>query len=444
MEARPSVILTPPATTIGGRGEYPSRTAREQCVARVAGGRYRGFAVAERKSLRVRPKIIAMGVAALALVAGAAMAAEPLPPAGAGILSWTPEQQLYGYRNMEKINPARVVRRGPHVRALPKAATQIDPKWTWNGRTWNVASYMAGMRTSGVIVLKDGRIVLERYGLGRTPADRWTSFSVAKSVTSTLVGAAIQDGHIKSLDAPVTDYIPELKGSAYEGVTIRQLLTMTSGVKWNEDYSDPQSDVAQAGQRILEPGVNPIVSYMRRLPRADPPGAKWVYKTGETDLVGVLVSNAVGAPLANYLSDKIWRPYGMEADGVWAEDVSGHERGGSGISMTLRDYARFGQFMLEGGKAGGGEVLPPGWVADATSVHAKLPEGEGRGYGYFWWLFDGGYAAEGIFGQQVFVYPKDHVVIAINSAWLHADDDGDWAAQARFGEALRDAAANRK
>src|SRR6185437_15313231 len=223
-------------------------------------------------------------LAALALAASAAVAAEPSPPSGAAILGWTPEQQLYGYRNMEKIDPARVIRRGPQVRALPKAATEIDPKWTWNGRPYDVASYMAAMRTSGVIVLKDGRIVLERYGLGRTPNDRWTSFSVAKSITSTLVGAAIQDGYIKSLDAPVTDYIRELKGSAYDGVTIRQLLTMTSGVKWNEDYSDPHSDVAQAGLTILEPGVNPIVSYMRRLPRADPPGTKWVYKTGETDL----------------------------------------------------------------------------------------------------------------------------------------------------------------
>jgi len=301
---------------------------------------------------------------------------------------------------------------------------------------------MAAMRTSGVIVLKDGRIVLERYGLGRTPADRWTSFSVAKAITSTLVGAAIQDGYIKSLDAPVTDYIRELKGSAYDGVTIRQLLTMTSGVKWNEDYSDPHSDVAQAGLTILEPGVNPIVSYMRRLPRADPPGTKWVYKTGETDLVGVLVSNAVGKPLADYLSEKIWAPYGMEQDGAWVEDVAGHERGGCCISMTLRDYARFGQFMLEGGKAGGRQVLPPGWVADATSEHVKLPPQEGvRGYGYFWWLPPGAYAAEGIFGQEVIVYPADHIVIAINSAWLHADRDADWAAQARFAEALRAAAA---
>jgi len=343
---------------------------------------------------------------------------------------------------MEKIAATRVVHRGAHARPLPKAAREIDPRWAWRGRAYDVTSYMAAMRTTGVIVLKDGKIVLERYALGRTASDRWTSFSVAKSITSTLVGAAIRDGYIKSLDAPVTDYIPELKGSAYDGVTIRQLLTMTSGVKWNEDYSDPHSDVAQAGGVIMDPGVNPIVSYMRRLPRADLPGARWVYKTGETDLTGVLVSNAVGKPLAQYLSEKIWAPYGMDKDAVWVEDVAGHERGGCCISMTLRDYARFGEFMLDGGKAGGREVLQPGWVADATSEHVKLPPEEGvRGYGYFWWLNDdGSYAAEGIFGQQIFVYPKDRVVIAVNSAWLHADDDADWAAQAAFGRAVRAAA----
>jgi CubicO group peptidase (beta-lactamase class C family) len=389
----------------------------------------------------IRRLAAAITLAAIAVAASASVAAaEPLPPGGAAILSWTPAQQLVGYRNMEKIAPTRLIRRGANVHPLPRGAVQIDPKWTWAGRAWDTASYMAAMRTSGVIVLKDGKVALERYGLGRRPGERWTSFSVAKSITSTLLGAAIADGYIKSLDAPVTDYIPELKGSAYEGVTIRQLLTMTSGVKWNEDYSDPHSDVAQAGA-VLEPGVNPIVSYMRRLPRADPPGAKWVYKTGETDLAGVLVSNAVGRPLADYLSQKIWAPYGMEADAAWVEDAGGHERGGCCISMTLRDYARFGQFMLDGGKAGGRDVLPPGWIADATAQHVKLPPKEGvPGYGYFWWIGDDSYAAEGIFGQEIIVFPNDGVVVAINSAWAHADDDADWAAQAAFAEALRAAA----
>ncbi len=373
---------------------------------------------------------------------GAALAADPPPPpAGGSILAWTPEQQRYGYRNMEKVTPVEVVARGAKVRELPLAASQIDPKWTWNGQAQTVDSYMTAMNTSGVVVLKDGQIVLERYGLDRKPDERWTSFSVAKSVTATLVGAAIKDGKIKSLDDVVTNYIPQLKGGAYEGVTVRQLLTMTSGVKWNEDYTDLNSDVAKAGVTPGEPGMNPIVSYMRKLPREAEPGAKFVYKTGETDLAGILVSNAVGKPLSTYLSEKIWAPYGMEQDAIWVNDAAGHERGGCCMSMTARDYARLGQFMLEGGKVNGQDILPEGWVADATKAHQSFPPGGVEtGYGYFWWIIPGGYAAEGIFGQQIFVYPAEKLVIAINSAWPAASKDELWQAQMAFAQAVRRAA----
>lgn len=387
-------------------------------------------------------KLASLILAGAVLAAHPALAADPPPPpAGGSILAWTPDQQRYGYRNMEKVTPVHVVPRGTHVKELPLAARQIDPKWSWNGKDQSVDSYMTAMNTSGVVVLKDGQIVLERYGLDRKPSERWTSFSVAKSVTATLVGAAIKDGKIKSLEDVVTNYIPELKGSAYEGVTVRHLLTMTSGVKWNEDYTDLNSDVAKAGVTPGEPGMNPIVSYMRKLPREAAPGTKFVYKTGETDLAGILVSNAVGKPLSTYLSEKIWAPYGMEQDAIWVDDAAGHERGGCCMSMTARDYARLGQFMLDGGEAGGQDVLPPGWVADATRAHLNFPPGGVEtGYGYFWWIIPDGYAAEGIFGQQIFVYPAEKLVIAVNSAWPAASKDELWAAQAAFAQAVRKAA----
>ena len=297
---------------------------------------------------------------------------------------------------------------------------------------------MAADSASGVLVLKDGKVLLERYALGRKPEDRWTSFSVAKSVTSTLVGAAIQDGKIRSLEAPVTDYIPELKGSGYDGVTVRQLLTMSSGVRWNENYEDPNSDVARAGSGAVEPGINPIVSYMRRLRRANPPGSKFTYNTGETDLVGVLVAKATGKGLAEYASEKIWKPFGMERDGIWITDRAGHERGGCCMSMTLRDYGRLGLFMLEGGTADGKPVLPPGWTAEATG--RRIDNG-GGGYGYFWWIrSQGGYAAEGIYGQAIVVIPEERLVVAINSAWPSADTPELWARQTEFVEAIRAAA----
>jgi CubicO group peptidase (beta-lactamase class C family) len=361
----------------------------------------------------------------------AAPADPPLPPGGAAILTWTPEQQAWGYRNMEKIAPVRVFKRGKTVHPLPRAA-QIDPTFKSGDKTYSTASYMREFRASGVLVIKDGKIVLERYGLGRSPKDRWTSFSVAKSLTSTLIGAALKDGKIQSLDDAVTVYIPELKGSAYEGVSVRQLITMTSGVKWNESYTDPNSDVAQVGLSILEPGVNPVVSYMRRLPREAVPGTKFVYKTGETDLAGILLSNAVGKPLAQYLSEKIWQPYGMERDGIWVEDVAGHERGGCCVSLTLRDYGRVGQFMLDHGKAAGHDVVPAGWTEDATAQHVTNPP-----YGYFWWIIPGGYEAEGIFGQTLSVFPQDHLVVVINSAWPAAWSEEINAVRMNYLTALR-------
>jgi len=344
----------------------------------------------------------------------AAADSEHLPPGGASILTWTPEQQAWGYKNMERLAPFRVIKRGDAVHALPPGRA-IDVKFTTADKTYDTDGYMREFRASGVLVIKNGKIVLERYGLGRTAKDRWTSFSVAKSVTSTLIGAAIKDGKIKSLDDKVTQYIPEMKGSAYDDVTVRQLISMTSGVKWNESYTDPNADVAKVGLSILEPGVNPVVSYMRRLPREAAPGTRFVYKTGETDLAGIMLSNAVGKPLADYLSEKVWGPYGMEQDGIWVEDVAGHERGGCCISMTLRDYGRMGQFMLDHGVANGTEVVPAGWTEDATSKHVTEPP-----YGYFWWIIPGGYEAEGIFGQTMSVFPKEHLVVVINSAWPEA------------------------
>ena len=375
-----------------------------------------------------------LGLAALGLAGGASAAEQPVAFGGGGaaILKWTPQQQAWGYRNMEKVGPARVVKRGARVFSLPVAARQISPTITYKGKTYTPESYMAAWRVSGLLVIKDGKVVLERYGLGRKPSERWTSFSVAKSMTSTLIGAAIQDGFIKSLDDPVTAYIPELKGGAYEGVTVRQLITMTSGVKWNEDYTDLNSDVAKVGLSVIEPGVNPVVSYMRRLPREAEPGAKFVYKTGETDLAGTLLSNAVHVPMADYLSRKIWAPFGMEQDAIWVEDIAGHERGGCCMSMTLRDYGRIGMFMLGDGMAGGKRVLPTGWVADATSAHVKDPP-----YGYFWWLTKGGYEAEGIFGQSISIFPAEHLVVVQNAAWPAAwDDDLDGARSAML-EAVR-------
>ena len=386
-------------------------------------------------------RLIGLAVAS-AMAAGSASAQVALDPHGkssiAQILTWSPEQQATGYRTIEKIYRTHTIKRGRTVHPLPMAAKQIEPVFTYKDRTWTTDDYMAAYKVSGILVLKDGKVVLEKYALGRKPTDRWTSFSVAKSVTSTLVGAAIQDGKIKSLNAPVTDYIPELKGSAYEGVTVRQMLMMSSGVTWNEDYTDPKSDVAQAGASVTEPGVNPMVSYLRKLPRAHPPGTRFNYNTGETDLVGVLVSKATGKSLAQYASEKIWQPYGMGRDAIWMLDPGGQERGGCCISMTLRDYGRVGLFIAGGGRAGGRQIVPADWTAEATRVQIANDAPAPAGYGYFWWVRpNGAYEAVGIFGQSVTTFKSEGLIIVVNSAWPAATGRELSAARTAFMDGVR-------
>jgi CubicO group peptidase (beta-lactamase class C family) len=206
----------------------------------------------------------------------------------------------------------------------------------------DVDAFMAGQRSAALLVVHDGQLRLERYGLDFDANGRWTSFSVAKSITSTLVGAALRDGHIRSMDDKVSDYIPQMKGSAYDDVSIRQLLTMTSGVRWNEDYGDPNSDVARFNKHKPEEGVDALVSYLRRLPREAPAGTRWHYSTGETNLVGILVSQATKKPLAQYLSEKVWVPAGMEQQATWILSRTGQEISGCCIQAAARDFARFG------------------------------------------------------------------------------------------------------
>ena len=384
-------------------------------------------------------KKILTGALGAALMLGSAWAGEGKLPSRDKFLFWTPAEQAVGYRSIEKIFPVHVVKRGTTVSPLPQDAKPFDVSYTFDGKTYDTAAFMKDNFSSGLIVVKDGHVLLERYGLGRTEKDRWTSFSVGKSVTSTLVGAAIKDGYIKGLKSPVTEYLPELKGTAYDGVTIADLITMRSGVKWDEDYSNPKSDVAQFGLLpARKDGMDPVVAYMAKLPRAHKPGTTFHYDTGETELVGILVSRAVKKPLAQYLSEKIWSKIGTEQDAVWMLDGAGYEHGGCCISMTLRDYARFGLFFLHGGVANGEQVLPKDWVKEASTSHTLVdPKHPEEGYGYFWWIHPHGtYSAEGIFGQQVFLDPNDDLVIVFNSAWEKADEDKNWIAQWNYADAV--------
>lgn len=407
--------------------------------------------------MKIRTRIAAFaaaGALSLGLMAGTALAQRPpaaptAKPAAATpakklnpsvVLTWSGKQQVDAYKDMEKYFAVKTVKKGDKVSPLP-AGTPIDPKVTFGGKTQDIDAFMKAYRISGLMAVKDGKVVLEKYGLGRTANDRWTSFSVAKSVTSILFGAALKDHWILSLSELVTKYIPELENSGYKDVTLRELLTMTSGVKWNEDYTDKKSDVARSGDVPWDhKSFDPLVTYMSKLPSEAKPGTKWVYKTGETDLAGLVLARALaGKGLAQYASEKLWAPYGMEQDAIWMTDQAGYERGGCCMSMTLRDYARIGLFMLGGAKIGDTDVFPPGYLEDATTN--RLPADQKASYGYFWWTSaDGPYQAIGIFGQGIAIYPDDHLVIALNSAMPKASDRKQSQAKAALFAAIRAAA----
>ena len=345
-------------------------------------------------------------------------------PTDRDVLFWSTDQRDAAFRAMDWLPilaASHVIESGEKPYPLPRGEgldMDID-----------IEAYMKEQRTAALVIVQDGKVRFEEYGLDFNADGHWTSFSVAKSFTSTLVGAAIKDGFIASIDDKVSHYLPDLKGSAYDDVSIEQLLTMTSGVQWNEDYEDKNSDVALFNEHRAEEGLDVTVSYMRSLPRDTPAGSQWVYKTGETNLIGVLVSAVTGKSLSQYLSEKIWGPFGMQQDGSWLLGSTGHEISGCCIQAATRDFARFGMFMLAGGIAGGNSVLPEDWIETATTRQADIGVA-GKGYGYQWWTYDdGSYAAQGIFGQGIFIDPKRNLVIASNSNWPIASDSTGLGAQ---------------
>lgn len=327
------------------------------------------------------------------------------------------------FRNIDRLFPSRLVPHASTVRPLPPSTSPLRAVTvTDSGRTYTLAQYLDTNKVSGLLVLHRGRVALEQYRYGNTPRTRWMSMSVAKSLTSTLTGAAIRQGKLRLTDS-VTALVPALRGSAYDGVTVRDVLMMSSGVAWNETYTNPQSD----RRHLLEAQISQVpgsaLGVMKQLRRAAPVGTVNRYSTGETQIAGEVLRSAIGVTLSEYLRDRIWQRVGMEADATWwLDSPDGHEIGGSGFSATLRDYGRLGLFLLDNGVVGRDTILPPTWLAEATSPKTLIG-GAPLAYGYLWWTpetaastNDHAYAAEGIFGQWLYVNPAKQVVIVVWSA----------------------------
>jgi CubicO group peptidase (beta-lactamase class C family) len=385
---------------------------------------------------------------------------DPRLPAASAMLSWRGEDSVIGLRNTWRLYPGEVFRTGDFSAAPLQhvAHPPTDIRYHYGGQAHELAAYLAHQRVGGLLLLKNGRIALEYYGLSNTESTLWTSRSVAKSVVSTLVGIAIREGRIHALDDPIVQYLPELRRTAWDGVTLRQLITHTSGIDWHEKYDDPKSDFSVLTQ--CEAGADPYPCIMKLVssrPRRTgiSPGEAWSYNTGGAWLVGRVLEQATGMSIARYLETRLWSREPMEREGVWQALVPGRiDMGGHGFNATLRDWGRFGQFVERGGRlADGTQLLPDGWIEQATtwvrvpgSVTPGTPDGQ---YGFQWWYNPGeataegldgapgvarqSFWAEGIYGQAIAIDPAEHVVMVQWSAWPAAiPGDGTEEEQANF------------
>lgn len=356
----------------------------------------------------------------------------PTESSETGLLFASQAERRIAFRNIAQLAPTRKIEAGASPYPLmSKPIDLADVGYVVDGKDFRLSDFLGADELMGLIVVKDDEILLEHYPDDMSASNVWVSFSVTKSVSSMLIGAAIQDGYIQSVDEPVVHYLPRLRGTSYEHSTIRHVLNMASGVRWNEDYADPESDVAKAGAAN---GLA-LISYLATLAVDEEPGKKFNYNTGETNLVGEILRAAIGNNASTYLTHKIWQPFGMEQDANWMLGVEGGgELGGCCISATLRDYARLGVFALRDGQLlDGTRVLPEGWMQESTSPSAGSP-----GYGYLWWLFEEGYSALGIFGQRIRVFPDDGIVIAVHSNAAAAVDTPYHVHQHHVVNAIRD------
>jgi CubicO group peptidase (beta-lactamase class C family) len=334
---------------------------------------------------------------------------------------WPPCLQSHGYRIVDQLFATRTIQRG-RARAIPRG-NEVQIEVPVGDRHLSLGQFMDANNAAGLLVIRGDEVVLEYYGLGLKMEERWSTMSTVKSMTAMLVGAAVGDGAISSLDDPVVRYLPSLEGSVYEGVTVRHLMTMSSGVAWSEDYGDRNSDVNRYSRSLAAKVPDGVLALMRNLQRAEAPGTAWRYNTGDTYLLGALVCAATGRPLAEYMSHRIWRPCGMEFDGFYTlESDNGTEIGGSRAGMALRDIGRFARLVMNDGWCDGSRVLPAGWVEAAATPAFALPDGgamsAGRralglvAYGYSWWLDgSGGMWAMGHCGQRIYVHRAEQLAV---------------------------------
>jgi len=349
------------------------------------------------------------------------------------ITLFEPDVVVENFRSMDRMFDHRVVHRGgpPHV--FERSPGSLPQLYVHEGRDKQVAEFLETTWTTGLIVIHDGKIVYEDYRLGNTEASRCISWSVGKSFVSALMGVALEEGHLQSVEDPVTQYVPRLKGSGYDGVPIKHVLQMSSGIRFDEDYAAFFSDINRMGRAIA---LNrPLDEFVASLESEYEPGTRHRYVSMDSQVLGMVLREATGQNLSAYLEDKIWKRIGMESDAYWIVDGDGMELAFGGLNVVLRDYARFGLLYLQEGEWNGEEIVPADWVrASVTPGAPHLRPGDDPasgsplGYGYQWWIPEspeGDFVTIGIYNQFIYVHPGHNVVIAKTSAYADFDVDGD-------------------
>lgn len=344
---------------------------------------------------------------------------------------FSPRSIVDNFRNMHRIYPTTVIRKAPLAFQFERGQINLPQQFDFRGQKLNTRQFIEETRTTGLLVLHADRIVWEEYRLGQTAATTCISWSVAKSIVSGLFGIAMKEGHIRSIQDSVTDYVPELKNSGYDEVRIKDVLQMSSGVAFNEDYMDFRSDISRLG-RVLALGGS-LDLFAASLKREHPPGSRHHYVSVDTHVLAMILTRSTRRTIADYLQEKIWQKIGTEADAYWITDNLGVELALGGLNATLRDYARIGRLFLRWGNWNGEQIIPAQWIQDSiTPDAAHLMPGENElsdnvmGYGYQWWIPEhpqGDYVAIGIYNQFIYIHPGKNLVIAKTSANHHYSQD---------------------
>ncbi|MBJ2156790.1 beta-lactamase family protein [Variovorax sp. IB41] len=340
-------------------------------------------------------------------------------PRGEDFLLWSPCLQSYGYRIVDRLFATRTIERGV-ARPLSRGR-ELQLNYRHDGEARTVEDFMDRNSVAGLLVARNGEVLLERYGLGLSPGERWSTMSTVKSMTGLLVGAAVRGGAIGSIDDPIVRYLPQLAGSGYARATVRHLMTMSSGVGWSEVYADKNSDVNRYSKSLADKVPGGVLQMLREVPALHEPGTHWHYNTGDTFLLGCVLCAATGRTLADFMAETVWKPCGMEDEAYYTlESEGGQEIAGSRAGMSLRDLGRFAMLVAADGVLDGAQVLPAGWVESASRRAFSIPAEFHpsrlslgvTGYGYGWWLTDdGAMLALGHSGQRIYVHREERLVV---------------------------------